>query len=117
MLLAGDAAGFADPLTGEGITAAIESGEWAARAILDGAWEPARVAARYERALAGLRRELRIARVLARLLYDLPRARRWLFRTHGQALSEGVTDVLMGERTLTAVVRDPRAYLRLARPR
>jgi len=44
ILLAGDAAGLADPVTGEGISAAIETGTRAARAILDGGPEPARVA-------------------------------------------------------------------------
>jgi geranylgeranyl reductase family protein len=115
VLLTGDAAGFADPLTGEGITAAIESGTLAARAILDGAGEPARVAARYERALADLLRELRLGRLLARLLYDLPGARRVLFRVRGQALSEGVTDVLMGKRTYAGILGSAKSYARLLR--
>jgi geranylgeranyl reductase family protein len=115
VLLTGDAAGFADPLMGEGITAAIESGTLAARAILDGAWEPARVAARYARSLADLLRELRIGCMLARLLYDFPMARRALFRARGQALSEGVTDVLMGERTYAGILGSAKSYARLLR--
>jgi flavin-dependent dehydrogenase len=36
ILLAGDAAGFVDPVTGEGITFAIQSGQIAARSLLCG---------------------------------------------------------------------------------
>jgi geranylgeranyl reductase family protein len=97
VLLAGDAAGVADPVTGEGISAAIESGTLAARAILGG--DPASLAVRYERALAPLRREARIGRVLARLLYERPYVRRFVFRRHGQTLTEAMTAVLMGDRT------------------
>lgn len=110
MLLAGDAASLADPVTGEGISAAIESGTLAARAILDGGGEPARVGRRYDRALSALRREVRIGRVLARLTYDLPRVRRWVFRIHGQALAEGMTDVLMGDRTYASLLSRAKTY-------
>jgi geranylgeranyl reductase family protein len=110
VLLAGDAAGLADPVTGEGISAAIESGTLAARAIVDGDGEPARVGERYERALVALRREVKIGRVLARLTYDLPRLRGWVFRLHGQSLAEGMTDVLMGDRTYAGLMTRAKTY-------
>ena len=110
VLLAGDAAGLADPVTGEGISAAIESGTLAARAILDGGGEPAHAGERYDRALVPLRREIRIGSVLARLTYDWPRLRRWVFRIHGQALAEGMTDVLMGDRTYAGVLSRAKTY-------
>jgi geranylgeranyl reductase family protein len=110
VLLAGDAAGLADPVTGEGISAAIESGTLAARAILDGGAEPVHVGERYDRALATLRREVRLGRVLARLTYDWPRLRRWVFRLHGQALAEGMTDVLMGDRTYAGLLSRAKTY-------
>jgi len=116
VLLAGDAAGLADPVTGEGISAAIESGVAAGRAILDGAGEPGQVADAYERALAGLRHELRIGRGLARLTYRVPRVRRWIFERSGQKLSDAVTDVMLGETTYTDVVHRARTWpLRRAR--
>ena len=110
VILAGDAAGLADPLTGEGISAAIESGGLAARAILDGAGNPARVAERYEHALGGLHRELRIGRVLAHLTYHRPRVRRWIFRKSGQTLSDVMTDVMLGDRTYAGIVRRATPY-------
>jgi geranylgeranyl reductase family protein len=110
VLLAGDAAGLADPVTGEGISAAIESGIGAARAILDGAGEPARVAAGYEHALGGLRRELRMGRGLAHLTYQRPRLRRWIFGRSGQKLSDAVTDVMLGDTTYADIVRRARTW-------
>jgi flavin-dependent dehydrogenase len=110
VLLAGDAAALADPVTGEGISAAIESGTSAGRAILAGSDDPAAVAGRYDRALAAIRREVRIGRVLARLTYDLPRLRRWAFRLHGQALTEAMTSVLMGDRTYASLFGRARTY-------
>lgn len=47
LLLAGDAGGFAEPLLGEGIFQALETGRMAARAALDGCLDPARAAAIY----------------------------------------------------------------------
>ncbi|MGH6689394.1 MAG: geranylgeranyl reductase family protein [Gammaproteobacteria bacterium] len=110
VLLAGDAAALADPVTGEGISAAIESGTSAARAILAGGDDPAAVAVRYDRTLAGIRREVRIGRVFARLIYDLPRLRHWVFRFHGHALTEAMTSVLMGDRTYAGLLSRARTY-------
>jgi geranylgeranyl reductase family protein len=110
LLLAGDAAALADPVTGEGISAAIDSGTLAGRAILGGGDEPGRVRAGYDRALAPLRREIRLGRLLARLTYDLPRLRRRVFRLRGQALAEGMTDVLMGDRTYAGLLGHAKTY-------
>jgi geranylgeranyl reductase family protein len=110
VLLAGDAAGLADPVTGEGISAAIDSGTLAARAILDGGDEPRRVGQRYDHALKPLRRELRVGRALARLTYDWPRLRRFVFRRYGQSLSEAVTDVMLGEETYAGIVSRARTH-------
>lgn len=70
-LLAGDAAGLVDPITGEGIGWAAESGRLAAEAAAAAlaAGRPERAAAAYARALAPVRRELARARLLRRVLY------------------------------------------------
>jgi len=68
VLFVGDAAGVVDPLTGEGIAQAIESGVLAAEAIAHGG-EPDAVAARYRRSVSrALGRDLRFASMLQRLL-------------------------------------------------
>jgi geranylgeranyl reductase family protein len=99
VLLVGDAAGLADPVTAEGISFAVRSGRLAAEAILAGGVDPERVAAAYRTALAPLLRELRVARALARVLYRHPRVRRWLLGRIGQRFVEAVTDVCAGART------------------
>ncbi len=100
ILLAGDAAGLADPLTAEGISYAIRSGQLGGAAVAQGIGDAALVQTTYH---TGLRREilpdLRSARLLATLLYERPAIRRWLFRTWGQGLSEAIADVLLGARS------------------
>jgi len=102
VLLVGDAAGLADPVTAEGISLAARSGMLAAEAIIAAGaagLDPGRVRAGYHAALRPLLAELRVARALARLLYDYPRARTWMFRRVGQRFVETLTDVFMGSRT------------------
>lgn len=99
VLLAGDAAGLADPVTAEGISHAARSGWLAAEAIAGAGPDPRTVRAAYAAGLKPLAAELRVARALARLLYDHPRARTWIFRRVGQRLVEAITDVFMGART------------------
>jgi len=68
VLFVGDAAGVVDPLTGEGIAQAIESGTLAAETIARGG-EPDAVAARYRRSVSrSLGRDLRFASMLQQLL-------------------------------------------------
>ena len=116
----GDAAGLADPLTAEGISAAILSGQHAAAAILAGGLDEAAARRAYRaRMQATLLPELRIARVLARVVYDFPRARSWLLTRHGQRASERLTDIVMGQRGYRETVRQPRNFWKLlksARP-
>lgn len=104
VLLAGDAAGFADPVTAEGISLAARSGGLAAEAIAAGELDPRRACAAYHRALRPLLAELRVARGLARVLYDFPRARRWIFGRVGQRLVDALTDVYCDRRTYRASV-------------
>ncbi|HVL92192.1 MAG TPA: NAD(P)/FAD-dependent oxidoreductase [Acidimicrobiales bacterium] len=67
-LFVGDAARVADPMTGEGIGQALETGMLAARAIVaSGALDPGGAAGSYRRAVAeGLARDNRLAAVLSR---------------------------------------------------
>jgi geranylgeranyl reductase family protein len=106
MLVVGDAAGFADPVTGEGISSAARSGALAAEAIVQAGLDAARAAALYQAAVRPLLLELRVARGLARLLYDFPRLRRWMFSRVGQRLVDAITDVSFGARTYRGSVRD-----------
>lgn len=117
VLLVGDAAGLADPLTGEGITHAVRSGRLAAEALsgaAGAAGDPRAVACRYTRALEGeILAELRAARRLAQLVYAFPAVRHRLFARHGQALAEAMGQLVAGERGYRETLRAPRNWLRL----
>jgi len=116
VLLAGDAAGLADPVTAEGITFAAWSGRLAAGAVISGEGNPARTAAEYETALhRTILMELRTARMAAPLLYGPPAVRRWLFRLYGQSLAEAMTDIFTGERTYRQLLKNPANYWKLFR--
>lgn len=69
VLLAGDAGGFADPLTGEGIYGAIASGQAAAAAILDELRTGANAEQVFTDSTARLREDLRLSASGARWFY------------------------------------------------
>lgn len=75
VLLAGDAAGLVDPITGEGIAFAMKSGQLAAIAALEAleASAPQTALRRYKSQLKELHRSLRIARMVRRIIF----APRW----------------------------------------
>jgi geranylgeranyl reductase family protein len=105
VLLVGDAAGLADPVTAEGISAAVLSGAAAAEAILDGCLEAGRVSGLYRNKLRPITSELRIARFLALCLYDFPRLRGWVMARRGQQLAEFMTDVVISRRRYADLLR------------
>jgi len=114
VLLVGDAAGLADPVTAEGITHAIHSGQLAAAAIIGAFGHEQQVCAAYNKSLSrAVISELRWARPWAHLLYNLPRLRDALFRRRGQALAENMTDVVTGQAGYRALSINPLNYLRL----
>ena len=77
ILLAGDAAGFADPFHGEGITHAIISGKLAAGAVIDclrKGHEPATAVSQYTGECERLiRKQLRVSLYMARLFDRFPK--------------------------------------------
>jgi geranylgeranyl reductase family protein len=69
VLFVGDAAAVVDPMTGEGIAQALETGMLGANAIADAGPDPQRVGDRYRRGVArALGTDLRFASALQRLL-------------------------------------------------
>jgi menaquinone-9 beta-reductase len=65
VFLVGDAAGFTDPLTGDGIAAGLVQAETLARLLADAGGEPVRAAARYRAWRAGQWRRRRLVSGLA----------------------------------------------------
>ncbi len=115
VLVAGDAAGFADPLTGEGISFAISSGQIAAQVLSETNCVPRDVQRLYQTRLeSGVLRELRAGRRLAWLVYPLPGLRTWLLRRHGQRIGERLADVFSGDAMYPSGFR---SWLRYLTPR
>ncbi len=113
ILLVGDAAGFADPVTGEGISFAVRSGMLAAQSVVDGKLEEEAVRQAYTQAVDDvILPELRTGRWLAHLFYDAPRLRAWVFSRGGQRLCEAVTDVMAGTRRYQDLRVSPRTLFR-----
>ena len=106
-ILVGDAAGFVDPITGEGISCAILSGKLAAEAIVKGRFQEDRVKKIYESYLRGIiLSEFKIGRFLSGLPYKYPKIRDFLFKTYGQKLAEALADTALG-RTYRSLVLSP----------
>jgi len=118
VLLAGDAAGLADPLTAEGLSHALLSGRLAAGALLASGFDPGVIRQAYHSRLkTEILGELRLAQFFARLVFSHPRVAGRLFGLWGQDFVEGVTDIACGRRTYHSLLRNPVNYIRLLTPR
>jgi flavin-dependent dehydrogenase len=100
-LLVGDAAGFGDPVTGEGISYALMEAEMASRVIqgvlAQGAFEGL---LRYERLVnEALRSELRCAERIGFLLYRIPALGVGIVKAGGRRLGRFYEGLLNGEKT------------------
>ncbi len=130
VLLCGDAAGLVDPVTCEGISYALRSGQLAARAIAgpfsaagerprgDGCRETGASDActRYRDAVRDeIVSELRLARLLAHVLYRRVALRNGLFRRLGPSLCEAMVDVIVGARTYRELLASPKSYAKILR--
>jgi flavin-dependent dehydrogenase len=115
VLLVGDAAGFADALTGEGISIAMASARIAAQAILETRDGRVGVGVRARAASATCFRSSRsrgVSRGSRTGAADFMRA---AFRARGPELTERVADVFLGTRTYRSLVARPGSYLSLLR--
>lgn len=100
VFLIGDAAGFADPVTAEGISNAILSGVLVAEAIAESNVNVALAAQIYQQKLdEKLVPELQTGVTLAKIFYENKNLRNLLLKGFGQQLSETMTDIFMGERS------------------
>jgi geranylgeranyl reductase family protein len=114
ILLTGDAAGFADPVTGEGISFAIQSGQLAAESIINGNFNPVSVCSGYNTQISRhILPELKAGKFLASLIYGNSGLRVWIIKLYGKKLSELITDVVMGEKKYNELVKDPLNYFKL----
>ncbi|MGX1023401.1 geranylgeranyl reductase family protein [Psychroflexus sp. MBR-150] len=100
VFLIGDAAGFADPVTAEGISNAIYSGKIVAKAIAESNLDLRQAEKNYHDKLdEKLLPELKTGVKLAKLFYENKTLRNLMLKQFGQHLADAMTDVFMGERT------------------
>lgn len=100
VFLVGDAAGVADPVSAEGISFAIRSGQIAAGALVDAQLDETGAADLYESRLTDeVLIELAAGRKLERLLHTSEQVRIWLMKNYGSRLTEAVADVYTGKRS------------------
>lgn len=100
VFLTGDAAGFADPVTAEGISNAIYSGMLAAKAIADADLNTSEAEKLYmEKLHEKLIPELKTGEWLAKFFYEQKTIRNLLLKKYGQRFSEAMADVFMGDRS------------------
>lgn len=100
ILLAGDAAGLVDPITGEGIALAMESGDYAARAVLKALEEanPSAALDHYLIAVKPIHRSLNQARIWRMIMF--PEATQGYFKKafkRGNSLQRQYLQLLAGE--------------------
>ena len=99
VFLTGDAAGFADPLTAEGISNALLSGELAALAILENFQDEAAASNAYQGLLdKQILSDLGSSSIIAFICYAQPAIRNMLLKKYGQKGCEILTDIFMGKK-------------------
>lgn len=98
LFLVGDAAGFADPVLGEGLSSAILSGQALGKAIAASGMELTRAQAGYQRYVdEEVLADLATARKLASFCYLSPTVRNWLMSQSSERLISAMTRIIMGE--------------------
>ncbi len=100
VFLIGDAAGFADSVTAEGISNALWSGELAAEAIIESALNPEKAGTLYQQKLEKeLLPELNTSQSAAKWFYGYRTIRNLLLRKYGDYAISFMTDLFIGNRT------------------
>jgi geranylgeranyl reductase family protein len=114
IILIGDAAGFTDPVTAEGISFAVLSGQLAAESLLKGNFIPELVCKEYNYQVSKkILPELKAGKFLSFFIYSYNRLRIWIVKLYGKKLSELITDVAMGEKSYSELVGNPFNYFKL----
>ncbi|MDT8375242.1 MAG: geranylgeranyl reductase family protein [Mariprofundaceae bacterium] len=103
VFLVGDAAGFADPVSAEGISFSLQSGQLAADALIESGLDAVASQNLYQDRLEhSILPELAAGRKLATLFYSSRYLREWLMKHYGPRLTEAVADVYTGKRTYSS---------------
>ena len=106
VFLIGDAAGFAEPITAEGISNAILSGKLVAEALLESGLNFEKASHLYQKKLdQKLLPELNSGVYLAKYFYTKNPIRKFLLKKYGQNFCELMVDILSGDRAFPTNVQ------------
>ena len=116
MVLIGDAAGFADPITAEGISNAIYSGKLVAEAIIESKLNLKEAELLYNQKLnVKLMPELKTAQYLANFFYDQTSIRNIIINKSGDKFIEFLTSVFIGEKSYPSdLIKTVKSYIKKA---
>jgi len=100
VFLIGDAAGFADPITAEGISNAIYSGVLVAEALIESSLDGKKAERLYvEKLEQKILPEIKTGLWLSKWFYGQTKVRNLLLKKYGQYFSEAMADVFHGDRS------------------
>ena len=116
ILFAGDNLGFIDPLTAEGISYAIETGQLAAHAIIGNYPDYIEVVKDYTSGVDKVHIEIKSARFLSKVVYGPLVLRKFIFKHYGNQLCQLLADVITEKKKYSGIIKDPLNYLKLFRP-
>ena len=99
VFLIGDAAGFAEPITAEGISNAILSGKYVAEAIIESNLNRDLAEEKYlEKLNIKLLPELKSGVILSKFFYNNNAIRNYVLKNNGQKFSDLMVDILHGDK-------------------
>jgi flavin-dependent dehydrogenase len=116
ILITGDNLGFVDPLTAEGISYAIETGQLAARSIINYYRYHLRVVKNYKAEINNVHKEVKAAKFLSKVVYGPLALRKFIFKHYGNQFSELLADVITEKKKYSEIVKNPLNYLKLFKP-
>lgn len=118
LFLTGDAAGFADPITAEGISYSLLSGTLAGEAIAVSGLDMNKAGLLYKELLnKKIIRELKYAAMLGRIIYSGENIREFIFRRYGRKFANLMTDVITGRKEYSSLLTRPANFMKLLFPK
>ena len=116
ILLTGDAAALADPVTAEGITSAILSGQLASEAIVQGNLNNKIISSLYNQKIEeNFYSELNAGLFLSKVFYNYDGLRTFLMKRYGVKFCEVIADIISGKRKYSNLIKDPFNYFKLVK--
>ncbi len=114
ILLTGDAAALADPVTAEGISAAVLSGLLAAESVIEGKLNSEIVPNLYNQKIEKhFHKDLKAGIFLSKAFYNYESLRVILMKRYGMRFCEIIADIISGERRYSRLIKNPFNYLKL----